>query len=111
MLIQFAFVFCVLNVLVQGYHVTQVEPVSSVEAHFAGGVSSGAPISFPEVRPAPGSQAKSPAARPVAPRIVSSYGRRQTGSNSRPAVIGSAGRAIGGGANHGQNRNRIHKPN
>ncbi|XP_043656825.1 uncharacterized protein LOC122622456 [Drosophila teissieri] len=106
----FVFVFCVLIVLVQGSHITQVEPVYSVEAHSAGDVSSGAAISFPEVRPAPGSQAKSPAVRPVAPRLVATSGRRQSGSNSRPAVIGSTGRAIGGGANHAQNRNRIQKP-
>ncbi|KQS38876.1 uncharacterized protein LOC26526670 [Drosophila erecta] len=106
----FVFVFCVLIVLVQGSQKTQVEPVSSVEAHSGGSVSSGAAISFPEVRPAPGSQAKSQAARPVATRPVATYGRRQTGYNSRPAAIGSAGRPIGGGANHAQNRNWIQKP-
>lgn len=108
MLFRFAFVFCFLKFLVQGCHVTHVKPLLPVETNSAGGVSSRAPISFPEVRSAPGYQTKSSAARSVAPRIVSSYGRRQIGSNSRPAVIGSAGRAIGGGAKHAQNRNRIH---
>ncbi|KRK03938.1 uncharacterized protein LOC26535854 [Drosophila yakuba] len=98
----FVFVICVFIVLAQGSYITQVEPVFSVETHSAGDVSSGAAITFPEVRPAPGSKAKSPAVRPVAPRLVATSGRRQTGSNSRPAV--------GGGANYAHNRNWIQKP-
>ncbi|KAH8356361.1 hypothetical protein KR084_006014 [Drosophila pseudotakahashii] len=119
MAVRFIFVLVVMIVLAKGSHISPVEPESPLETHSAGGVTSQGAVSFPEVRPAPGSQAQSPAPRPaprpvgaprpaVAPRLVAA--RRQGGSHSRPSVVVNVGRPIGGGSGHAQNRNRIQKP-
>ncbi|XP_017046720.1 uncharacterized protein LOC108091852 [Drosophila ficusphila] len=103
---RFIFVFCLLIVLAQGSRVAPVAQEAVAETHSAGGVTSGAAISFPENRPSTGSQPPTPAARPVGaprpaaasrPRIISAAARRQ----ARPSA---AGRPVG------QNRNRNQKP-
>ncbi|KAH8240386.1 hypothetical protein KR038_007226 [Drosophila bunnanda] len=115
----------VLFVLVQGSHILKIEPEPAVEAHQVGGVASGAPIKFPEVRPAPQTQSSAgryhggsgaiPVPRPgtaprpgAAPRHVASY-RPPGGSHNRPLTGGLNTAGAGYGNSH-TNRNHIQKP-
>ncbi|KAH8292183.1 hypothetical protein KR054_006846 [Drosophila jambulina] len=108
----------VLFALVQGSHILQIEQETVVEAHHVGGVTSGAPIRFPEVRPAPISQSSAggyhsaaganPVPRPGTasrPKAAPAPHRPPGGSHNRPlaGVLNNAGTGYGN-----SHKNRYH---